>query len=304
MGEGTIRFREFRTWYRVVGDLSVPRSHKLPVVALHGGPGLPHDSLEPLVDLARTGRPVVFYDQLGCGNSTRTGAPNPWSVGLFLEELAVVRRELGLDAAHLLGHSWGGLLAMEHALGGADGLASLVLVGAVASGRTMLERRRDFYERLPQNAREAIRKHEAAGTFGDPEYAEAMDLFHRRYSCRLDPWPGWLNRALSKMDVEANAAMWGPPNAPVRGPLATWDLRPRLGGITGPTLVVAGRYDGMAAGQGWDLHAGIPNSEIVLFGESSHYPFAEEPERFLTTLDDFFTHVEDRMNNGGAGGGK
>lgn len=295
MGEGRISFDGFETWYRVFGDPASPPERKLPVLALHGGPGLPHDSLEPLADLARTGRPVVFYDQLGCGNSTRTAAPNPWSVGLFLEELAVVRRELGLDAVHLLGHSWGGLLAMEHALGGTGGLASLVLVGAVAGGRTMLDRRQDFYEKLPREARSAIRKHEAAGTFDDPEYGEAMDLFHRRYSCRLDPWPDWLNRALSKIDVEANAAMWGQPNAPVPGPLATWDLRPRLRGITGPTLVVAGRYDGMAAGQERDLHAGIPNSELVLFGRSSHYPFAEEHERFLSTLDEFLTRVEGQI---------
>ena len=304
MGEGRISFDGFETWYRVVGDPASTPARKLPVLALHGGPRLPHDSLEPLADLARTGRPVVFYDQLGCGNSTRTVDPKPWSFELFLEELATVRRELGLDAAHLLGHSWGGLLATEHALGGAGGLASLVLVGAVASGGTMLGRRQDFYGRLPRDAREAIRKHEADGTFGDPEYAEAMNLFHRRYSCRLDPWPDWLNRALSKMDVEANAAMWGLPSAPVRGPLATWDLRPRLGGINVPTLIAAGRYDGMAAGQARDFHAGIPDSEIVLFEESSHYPFAEEPGRFLARLDDFLTRVEGRTIDGGAGGGK
>lgn len=90
-----------------------------------------------------------------------------------------------------------------------------------------------------------------------------MNLFHRRYSCRLDPWPDWLNRALSKMDVEANAAVWAPPNAP--GPLFEWDLRPRLGEIDVDTLVVAGRHDGMAAGQARDPHAGIPNSKLVLF---------------------------------------
>ena len=160
-----------------------------------------------------------------------------------------MRRELGLHRVHLLGHSWGGLLAMEHALGGAGGLASLILIGAVVSGPMVFECRRRFYEKLPPNAREVIRGNEAAGTFDDPEYAKAMDLFYRRYACRLDPWPGWLIRALSKMDVEANAAMWGPPGAPEPGPLATLDLRPRLGGIAAPTLVVAGRHDGMTSGQ-------------------------------------------------------
>ncbi|MDP8901147.1 MAG: alpha/beta fold hydrolase [Actinomycetota bacterium] len=98
----------------------------------------------------------MFYDQLGCGNSTLAGDPEPWSVDLFLRELTAVRRELGLHRVHLLGHSWGGLLAMEHALGGADGLASLVLVGAVVSGPMVFECRRRFYEKLPPDAREAI----------------------------------------------------------------------------------------------------------------------------------------------------
>lgn len=119
-----------------------------------------------------------------------------------------------------------------------------------------------------------------------------MNVFHRRHTCRLDPWPDWLNAALARMDVEPNAAMWGPPDAP--GPLRAWDLRPRLAKISVPTLVVAGRYDGVAAGQEQDLHAGIPNSELVVFEEGSHYPFAEEPERFFETLEDFLTRAEGR----------
>ncbi len=76
---------------------------------------------------------------------------------------------------------------MEHALGGAGGLASLVLVGSVVSGPMVFECRRRFYEKLPPEAQQAIQEHEAAGSFDDPEYAEAMDLFYRRYACRLDP---------------------------------------------------------------------------------------------------------------------
>ncbi len=293
-GEGSISTGGLETWYRVVGDSTGPHPRKLPVLALHGGPGLPHESLEPLEALADGGRPVVFYDQLGCGNSARPADPEPWGVAPFLEELSAVRRELGLQRVHLLGHSWGGMLAMEHALSGDGGLASLALVGAVVSGPMVFECRQRFYGKLPPDAQEAIRRHEAAGTFDDPEYGEAMDLFYRRYACRLDSWPDWLNRALSKMDVGANAALWGPPGAP--GPLATLDLRPRLGGIGVPTLVVAGRHDGMTSGQEREIQAGIPGSELAIFDDSSHYPFAEERERFLATLDGFLTRAERRTS--------
>ena len=90
--EGRVSIGGSETWYRVVGDPAGPRSRKLPVLALHGGPGLPHESLEPLEALADGGRQVVFYDQLGCGNSTRAGNPDQWGVDPFLEELAAVRR--------------------------------------------------------------------------------------------------------------------------------------------------------------------------------------------------------------------
>ena len=286
MSGGRIFVDGFAPRSRVGGG---PAAGKPPVLALHGGPGLPHDSLEPLKNLAGQGRPVVFYDQIGCGGSARPGDVD-WGVGLFLRELAAVRRGLGLSRVYLLGHSWGGMLAMEHALSGAAGVEGLILVGATASAGTMLEQRQSFFEGLPATTRNAIRRHEAAGTFDDPEYAQAVDVFHRRHTCRLDPWPDWLNRALAKMDVEPNAAMWGPPDKP--GPLRAWDVRPRLAKINAPTLVIAGRHDGMAADQERDLHAGIPGSELVVFEESSHYPFAEEPERFAAVVEAFLSRCE------------
>jgi pimeloyl-ACP methyl ester carboxylesterase len=89
--EGFVPFRDFRTWYRIVGDLARPGLAKFPLVVLHGGPGVPPDYLEPLEELADTGRPIVFYDQLGCGNSDQPNDPSLWSVEFFLEELATVR---------------------------------------------------------------------------------------------------------------------------------------------------------------------------------------------------------------------
>jgi proline-specific peptidase len=105
VSEGFVPFRGFRTWYRVVGDLAQPEPAKVPLLVLHGGPGESHDYLEPLEALAGSGRPIIFYDQLGGGNSDQPHDPSLWSVELFLDELATVRRELGLGHIHLLGQS-------------------------------------------------------------------------------------------------------------------------------------------------------------------------------------------------------
>src|SRR6266508_6101268 len=104
--EGFVSFRGYQVWYRVVGDDEAPG--KLPLLCLHGGPGAPHDYLEPLEAMVATGRRVIFYDQLGAGNSDHPHNPSLWTVPLVVEELGVVRQALGLERVHLLGQSWGG----------------------------------------------------------------------------------------------------------------------------------------------------------------------------------------------------
>ena len=83
--------------------------------------------------MAARGRRVIFYDQLGCGHSDHPHDPSLWRVTLFVDEVGVVRRALGLDRLHLLGQSWGGMLAMEYALTQPEGLSSLTLASSPAS---------------------------------------------------------------------------------------------------------------------------------------------------------------------------
>src|SRR5438094_297013 len=129
--EGTVKFRGYDVWYRIVGQAE--QSGKLPLLCLHGGPGVPHDYLEPLEALAGNGRRVIFYDQLGCGNSDQPHDPDLWTVALFVEELGVVREQLGLARTHLLGQSWGGMLAMQYMLTQPAGIASLTVASSPAS---------------------------------------------------------------------------------------------------------------------------------------------------------------------------
>src|SRR5258706_13467896 len=106
--DGFVVFRGHQVWYRIVGGPDAPG--KRPLLCLHGGLGVPHDYLEPLEAMAATGRRVIFYDQLGCGNSDQPHDPALWTVPLFVEELGVVRQALGLGRVHILGQSWGGML--------------------------------------------------------------------------------------------------------------------------------------------------------------------------------------------------
>src|SRR5215210_3036577 len=126
--EGYADFRGYRTWYRVTGELGFGAT---PLLALHGGPGSTHHYFAPLEGLAPE-RAVVVYDQIGCGASDRPQDVE-WSVDVFREEVDAVRSELGLERIHLLGTSWGGMLALEHVLAGAAGIVGLILSSTLAS---------------------------------------------------------------------------------------------------------------------------------------------------------------------------
>ena len=289
--EGYVLFRGYRIWYRVVVAAAEPG--KLPLICLHGGPGFTWDSFEPLEAMAVTGRRLVFYDQLGCGNSDFPTDPSIYTVGLYLDEVAVVRRVLGLDRVHILGHSWGGMLAMEYALTQPAGLASLILADTGASVPQWEAAMRRLVAELPPDVQQTILEHEAAGTTDSSEYEEACGVYSRRHcGGRLDPYPECLARIAGKPGEDAFYAMWGPSEWCVTGPLKDWDVVSRLGEIRVPSLVVGGRHDEATPGVMETVHQGVPGSEWVIFENSGHFPHLEETARYLEVLSDFLERVE------------
>jgi len=290
--EGLVSFRGYNVWYRIVGDREAPG--KAPLLCLHGGPGATHDYLEPLEAVAATGRRVIFYDQLGNGNSDHPNDPSMWTVTLFVEELGMIRRALGLERVHLLGQSWGGMLAMEYALTQPAGLASLILADSLASMPQWIAEINRLRAELPSDVQATLLKHEAAGTTDDPAYQEGMMVFYGRHICRLDPWPDCLNRTLERVlqSPEVYSTMWGASEFHVTGTLKDWDIANRLGEIRVPTLVVGGRYDEATPAMTEALHRGISGSEWVIFENSAHMPQLEETERYMQVLTDFLDRVE------------
>jgi proline-specific peptidase len=290
--EGFVSFRGHKVWYRVVGDREAPG--KLPLLCLHGGPGATHDYLEPLEAMVATGRRVIFYDQLGAGNSDHPDNPSLWTIPLFVEELGVVRQALGLERVHILGQSWGGMLGMEYALTQPPGLVSLIVADSPASMPQWVAEANRLRAELPSDVQETLLMHEAAGTTDDPAYQAAMLVFYRRHVCRLDPWPDCLNRTFEKLlkDPEVYNTMNGPSEFHVIGVIKDWDIVNRLGEIHVPTLVISGRYDEATPVIAETVHRGIPGSEWVLFENSAHTPHLEETDHYLQVLTSFLDRLE------------
>nr|BAO66540.1 putative proline iminopeptidase [Streptomyces sp. MJ635-86F5] len=280
--KGMVPFGEYRTWYRVTGELPATRPA---LVVLHGGPGATHDALIGLAALAKDGWPVVHYDQIGNGGSTHLpdrGA-DFWTVQLFLDELDNLLRSLRIaDDYVLFGHSWGGILAAKHASAVPPGLRGLVIADAPASyplWRSEMDRLR---AELPPGVDDTLRKHEAAGTTGSREYVEAMSVFYRKHVCRLNPWPREFTAMLMEIqnDPTVYFTMNGPSEFHVTGTLRDFSVTDCIADIRAPTLLISGRHDEATPAVVRPYHDLIPDVRWEIFEESSHAPCLEEPERF------------------------
>lgn len=278
-----------RTWYKIVSPVTRDNSKKrLPLIVLHGGPGAAHDYLLSLTDLAAAGRTVVFYDQIGNGRSTHLPERDAsfWTVDLFVRELRNLIARLNLTRYYVLGQSWGGFLAQEFALAQPEGLAGLVLADTASSWQGFQDECNKLRARLPADVEATLRRHEAAGTFSDPEYARACGVFYRRHVCRLDPMPPDVAAAFAWLDRDPTVyhTMNGPSEFHCIGSAVGWQVTDRLHEISVPALIVSGRHDEAGLPLQETLLTGLPRAELTVFGDSSHMPHWEERDRYMAVV--------------------
>lgn len=288
--EGMIAVPGGRVWYQIRGA----KSKAIPVLTLHGGPGVPHDYLEPLGALGGE-RPVIFYDQLGCGNSDKPDDESLWTIPRFVDELAVVRESLELEKVHILGHSWGTMLAADYMLRKRPkGVMSLVLSGPALSATRWTADTRAYLKRMPKKIQETVSKCEAAGTYDNPQYQEATGAFYKEHLCRMDPWPDCVVRALQKLAVPVYSCMWGPSEFTITGCLKDYERVDRLKEIKVPVLFTAGQFDEASPQATKYYQSMLPGSEIHIFKEASHLHHVEREAEYLKAVRDFFCRVEGR----------
>ncbi|RIX28012.1 proline iminopeptidase-family hydrolase [Amnibacterium setariae] len=283
-----VPFRDLETWVQVTTS-TAPVEGALPLVVLHGGPGMAHDYVRNLAALAdETGRTVVHYDQVGCGRSShRPDAPRDfWSPELFVDEFRNVVDALGLERYHVLGQSWGGMLGAEIAVTRPAGLASLSICNSPASMRLWVEGADALRAQLPEDVRSALDRHEADGTTDDPEYLDATRVFYERHVCRVVPAPQDFVDTERQMEAEPTVyhTMNGVNEFFVTGTLQDWTIVDRLGEVAAPTLVVAGEFD-EATPETWaPFVERIPDVRSRVFPDASHCTHLEHPEAFRAVV--------------------
>lgn len=265
---GMVEVEGGRVWYEVRGT-----GLRTPLLVLHGGPGIPHDYLANLADLGDE-RPVVFYDQLGCGRSDRPDDVSLWTRERFCRELDQVRRALHLDDVILYGHSWGTILAVDYlrGKGGAvpSGVKGAILAGPALSTTRWAEDAARMIEQLPTEAAAALREGERTGDLQSEAYQSALHLYYAEHVCRCDPWPQEVNDALATMGEQVYLTMAGPNEFTMTGTLAGLDLVPQLASLDLPVLYVCGEHDEATPDATRAYAAATPGAECVVIGGASH----------------------------------
>lgn len=255
------------------------------VFLLNGGPGLPCNYLRDAHSfLAGHGYRVVAFDQLGCGASDRPTDPALWTIGRYVEETETVRTALELGKVHLVGHSWGGWLAIDYALTYPDALKTLILEDTAADIPHLMAEMHRLRAALGHETVEMLLAHEADATYDHPEYQAAITLLNHRHVCRLPVWPAPLTASLNDWNMGPYMTMQGPNEFLYIGNLKDWDRTADLPRIACPSLITVGRHDEITPACALRIKQGLRDVELVVFPNSSHMPFYEEPAAYDAAL--------------------
>lgn len=281
--EGYTKVLGYDLYYKIFG----PKENRSTILCLHGGPGMTHDYILPLSDLAVKGYRVVFYDQLGCGKSDLPRNSALFTVERAVEEVETFRTTMRLGKVDLFGSSWGGLLAIAYALRYQRNLSSLLLAGAYPNVPFALHEMERLKAKLPPKVRGVMRKLEERGDYENPKYIDAIKVFYQRHFCRLSRWPAEVNHSLDHLSKPVYFTMNGPNEFTIIGNTRYWDVSDQLSSIHVRTLVTGGKFDEMTPNVAKDIHRRIKGSKLVIFGKSAHLPFWEERQKYMETVAKF-----------------
>ncbi len=286
--EGYVAVSGGKIWYKIVGK----NKPGIPLLLIHGGPGASHHYLEPIADLADE-RPVIFYDQLGCGNSDNPNDTTLWNIERFVSELQQLIHSLDIDKVHMLGQSWGAALAVEYVLTrDTKGVTSLILSGPLISTSRWIEDQRAYIEKLPEDAKKAIIHAEEYGAYESDEYQQAMMVFYQKHLCRLDEWPDYLYTTFEKLNHEQYKYMWGPSEFTITGTLKSYEQADQLHKITLPTLFTCGEYDEATPATTRYYQENLPGSQLHVFKDASHEHHIEKREEYINVVRKFLQSLE------------
>ncbi|MEJ2814310.1 MULTISPECIES: proline iminopeptidase-family hydrolase [unclassified Caulobacter] len=285
---------KFRVWTKRVGS-----NPKLKVLLLHGGPGATHDYFEPFDSyFPAQGIEYIYYDQLGSGRSDKPTDTKLWTIDRFVDEVEQVRKALNLGPENfcVLGHSWGGVLAIEYALKHQANLKCVVISNMMAS----IPAYNDYAEKvlmpeMDQAQLAKVKALEAAGKTSDPDYMGTLIPMHyEKHILRrpADQWPEPVTYAFGQLNGELYTLIQGPSELGASGLLEKWDRFDDLKRITVPTLVIGARYDTMDPAYMEKMSKQLPKGQYLYLANGSHLAMYDDQANYFAGLTAFLRKQE------------
>jgi proline iminopeptidase len=279
----------FKVWTKRVGN-----NPKIKLLLLHGGPGGSHEYFEAFDSfLPAEGIEYYYYDQLGSYNSDKPDDDDLWTTERFVEEVEQVRKalKLGPDNFCILGHSWGGILAMEYALKYQANMKCLVISNMMASIPAYNEYAANtLMPKMDQKLLAEVKAIEAAGKTGDPRYMQILlPMHYEQHLLRMpsETWPDPVKRAFAHSNNHIYTLMQGPSELGASGRLLNWDRFADLPQIKLPTLVLAGAHDTMDPDHMRAMAQKLPKGEIAMLPDGSHMSMYDDQQRYFSALTKF-----------------
>ncbi len=281
--EGYMPFEGFKTYYRIVGEAT---EGKKPLVLLHGGPGSTHNYFEVLDKIAESGRQVIMYDQIGCGNSFVEGHPELFNADTWIKELIELRRHLGLEEIHLLGQSWGGMQAIWYAIEyKPKGIKSYILSSTLSSAKLWEKEQKRRISYMSEENQKALLDAVNTGDYSSKEYNDALEKFMEMHCAgKVTEDSAQCLRRPKKVGSEAYIVGWGQNEFSPTGTLAGYEFTDRLHEIQEPCLITSGARDLCSPYIAKTMYDRISNSKWELFEYSRHMPFVEENDKYIEVL--------------------
>ena len=276
----------FKVWTKRIGN-----NPKIKLLLLNGGPGATHEYFECFENfLPAEGIEIIYYDQLGCGNSDNPNDIALWDLARYVEEVEQVRKALNLDASnfYMLGHSWGGILAMEYALKYQNNMKGLIISNMMSSCPEYGEYAEEVLaKQMDPKVLAEIKQIEAAKDFTNPRYMELLiPNFYEKHILRFPAkdWPEPVNRSFAKMNQSLYVSMQGPSEFGISGKLEKWDRKADLKNITIPTLVIGAKYDTMDPKHMEEMSKLIQNGTYLFCPKGSHMDFYDDQKVYFEGL--------------------
>ena len=286
----------FNVWTRRFGN-----NPRIKLLLLHGGPGATHEYFEACdAYLPAAGIEFYYYDQLGSYYSDQPDIPDLWELPRFVDEVEQVRVALGLDAGNffLLGHSWGGILAIEYALRHQQHMKGLVISNMMAS----IPAYNDYAERvlmptMDPSVLAEIKRLEAAKDYANPRYMELLMQHHYIYHVLRAPlgeWPDPVDRAFKHLNPKVYIPLQGPSELGASGKLAQWDRTADLHSIRVPAMTIGAQHDTMDPKHMQHMARSLANGRYLHCPDGSHMAMFDDQQRYFDGLIGFIRHVDRR----------